>query len=173
MLTQIHLPEICDGWISGNTYFVGLVDFHWQGFLQARFGGETPAPPKNQVLPPPPKKKFLLTLFLITLSPPTPRLLPPPQVLQLPPKRWNPAGNPDWHQLCLSAKKMILKLGGIISTDNFSVIWNEVFLYDLGCSPKIRGGVTLSTEGLKSIGEHLDNLVARADSSPIRTPEPF
>ena len=51
-------------------------------------GGDSPPP--NQLLPPP---KFLLTLFLITLSPPTPGYSPP-KVLQLPPKRWNPAGNP-------------------------------------------------------------------------------
>ena len=48
---------------------------HWlgyQGFLQARFGGETP--PKKSVTPP---QNFTDFIF-IHLEPPTPRLLPPP-----------------------------------------------------------------------------------------------
>ena len=43
-----------------------------QGFLQARFGGETP--PQKSVTPP----RNYTDFILITLSAPTPRLLPPP-----------------------------------------------------------------------------------------------
>ena len=69
---------------------------YMQGFLQARFWGGGDSAPKISYSPP----KFLLTLFLITLSPPTPRLLPPPQSPSTPPPpRWNPAGNPDVMQV--------------------------------------------------------------------------
>ena len=53
-----------------------------QGFLQARFGGETPPPPQNQLLP----QQIFTDFIFIHPEPPTPRLLPP-KVVQLPPKR--------------------------------------------------------------------------------------
>ena len=75
-------------------YYCSQISYY-AGFPAGPFflGGRLhPPPPKKKLVTPP--QKFLLTLFLITLSPPTPRLLPP-KVLQLPPpKRWNPAGNP-------------------------------------------------------------------------------
>ena len=55
-----------------------------QGFLQARFVGRLPPPPKKKISYSPPPN-FLLTLFLITLSP-LPLGYSPPQVLQLPQK---------------------------------------------------------------------------------------
>ena len=76
------------------------------GFPAGPFWGETPPPPpqKKKISYSPPPKIFTDFIFnhpepptpLITLSPPTPRLLPPPKSFNSPPpKRWNPAGNPD------------------------------------------------------------------------------
>ena len=60
------------------------------GFPAGPFwGGDSPA--KNQLL--------CTDFIFIHPEPPTPRLLPP-KVLQLPPKRWNPAGNPDCPKEC-------------------------------------------------------------------------
>ena len=66
-----------------------------QGFLQARFGGETPPPPPKKKSVTPPPKIFTDFIFnhpeppthLITLSPPTPRLLPPPKSFNSPPPK--------------------------------------------------------------------------------------
>ena len=52
-----------------------------QGFLQARFGGETPSPKKISYS----LNKFLLTLFLFTLSP-LPLGYSPPKSFNSPPK---------------------------------------------------------------------------------------
>ena len=63
-------------------YAHSICQCHSWGRVSCRPVWGPPPQKKNQLLPP----KFLLTLFLITLSPPTPRLIPPPKVLQLPPK---------------------------------------------------------------------------------------
>ena len=99
-------------------------------------GGGGDSPPPNQLLPPP---TFLLTLFVITLSPPTPRLLPP-RVLQLPPKKvkscrkpwppWTftstpppPWTLPVWRHPYSSVTLYIVTLCGYITSS--TVLWCE------------------------------------------------
>ena len=57
-----------------------------QGFLQARFGGETPPPPPPRKISYSPPPQIFTDFIFIHPEPPTPRLLPPKSFNSLPPK---------------------------------------------------------------------------------------
>ena len=67
--------------LSNFPFYFGAIFPHKCVRVSCRpvLGGDSPPPLKKKISYSPPPPRFLLTLFLITLSPPTPRLLPPPK----------------------------------------------------------------------------------------------
>ena len=86
-----EISENAQSWKSHKIWIPSSIFSLHPGFPAGPFwGGDSPPPKKKNQLLPPPNFYWLYFLPLGALG-----YSPPPKVLQLPPKRWNPAGNPD------------------------------------------------------------------------------